>query len=119
MSHIVKLQTKMTDPKAIAAACKRLGLDEPVQGTAKVYGTKVTGTVINLPGWNYPLVIEADGTVKYDNYRGSWGDEEKLNDFQQAYGLECARQMAQAKGWSYSEVAVEDGAIEAHLTQYS
>jgi hypothetical protein len=32
MSHIVTVQTKVHDPAAILAACRRLNLPEPVQG---------------------------------------------------------------------------------------
>lgn len=34
MSHIISIKTKVTDPAALSAACNRLGLAEPVQGTA-------------------------------------------------------------------------------------
>lgn len=119
MSHIVKLATKMTDLKAIEATCRRLGLEAPRQGSAKLYsGQPVKGTIVNLPGWKYPVVIGQDGTVSYDNYGGSWGRQEELNKFQQSYGLAVAQQMAESQGWTYEEVPVENGAIEAHLVQY-
>lgn len=38
MSHIVTIKTRVKDPAALAAACTRLGLDPPVQGTAKLFG---------------------------------------------------------------------------------
>ena len=34
MSHIVTIKTEVRDPAAVAAACRRLGLPEPVHGTA-------------------------------------------------------------------------------------
>ena len=34
MSHIVTIRTEVRDPAAVAAACRRLGLPEPVHGTA-------------------------------------------------------------------------------------
>ena len=37
MSHIVSVKTEVRDPVAIAAACRRLGLPEPVHGTAKLF----------------------------------------------------------------------------------
>jgi hypothetical protein len=37
MSHIVTIQTKVHDPHAVAAACRRLNLAAPVQGTAKLH----------------------------------------------------------------------------------
>jgi hypothetical protein len=35
--HVVTIQTKVHDPHAVAAACRRLNLAAPVQGTAKLY----------------------------------------------------------------------------------
>ena len=58
MSHIVTVQTKVKDTAAITAACRRLGLAQPVQGTAKLYGGVATGLLLQLPGWNYPVVID-------------------------------------------------------------
>ena len=37
MSHIVSIQTEVRDPAAVAAACRRLGLPEPVHGTARLF----------------------------------------------------------------------------------
>jgi hypothetical protein len=35
--HNVTIATKVHDPAAVAAACKRLGLGEPTQGKAKLF----------------------------------------------------------------------------------
>ena len=37
LSHIVTIKTEVRDPAAVAAACRRLALPEPVQGTAKLF----------------------------------------------------------------------------------
>jgi hypothetical protein len=37
MSHIVTIQTKVHDPHAVTAACRRLNLAAPVQRMAKLY----------------------------------------------------------------------------------
>ena len=71
MSHIVSIQTKVRDPAAVAAACQRLGLAAPVQGTARLYGGEASGLLVQLPGWQYPAVIDtASGEVRYDNFGG-------------------------------------------------
>ena len=49
MSHIVQLQTQVKDAAAIRAACQRLGLPEPVQGTTKLFSGEVEGLAISLP----------------------------------------------------------------------
>ena len=73
MSHLVRLQTRLYDPVAIAAACGRLGLPAPVQGTAKLYSGEASGLLLQLPGWQFPAVIDlGSGVVQYDNYAGDW-----------------------------------------------
>lgn len=73
MSHIVTIQTKVHDRAAIHAACRRLGLSEPVEGTARLFSGESAGLLLQLPGWTYPAVIDPlTGTVRYDNYGGVW-----------------------------------------------
>jgi hypothetical protein len=73
LSHLVQIETKVHDPVAIAAACRRLNLAEPVQGTAQLYSGEATGMLVQLPEWQYPVVIDTlTGTVRYDNFDGHW-----------------------------------------------
>ena len=60
MSHIVTIATEVRDPDAVAAACRRLGLPEPVQGTASLFEGQATGLLVRLPGWLYPVVCDTD-----------------------------------------------------------
>ena len=43
LSHTVQIQTEVRDPAAVHAACRRLGLPEPANGTAQLYGGRVSG----------------------------------------------------------------------------
>jgi hypothetical protein len=73
MSHIVRIETKVHDPIAVAAACQRMGLATPVQGTARLYSGEATGLLVQLPDWQYPAVVDTlTGTIHYDNFGGSW-----------------------------------------------
>ena len=58
MSHIVSIRSQLRDAIAIGAACRRLGLAEPVHGTAEMYGGSVQGLLVQLPGWQYPIAID-------------------------------------------------------------
>mgnify|MGYP000415727162 CR=1 FL=1 len=59
MSHVVTIKTQLRDPTAIATACRRLNLTEPVHGTAQMYaGQTVEGLLVQLPGWKYPIAID-------------------------------------------------------------
>ena len=74
MSHIVTITTEVRDPDAVAAACRRLGLPEPVHGTAKLFEGEATGLLVRLPGWLYPVVFDtATGQVRFDNYDQALG----------------------------------------------
>ena len=114
MSHIVQIQTQVRDPVAIAAACRRLGLAEPVQGTARLFaGQEASGFVVQLPGWKYPVVCDlASGEVKFDNYGGRWGAQAQLDRFLQAHAVERAMLEARKQGHSVCEQSLADGSIK-------
>ena len=112
MSHIVQIQTEVRDPTAVAAACRRLTLPEPVHGTAALFSGEAAGLLVKLPNWLYPVCIDtASGTMKFDNYGGSWGDQEHLDKFMQAYAVEKAAIEARKKGYAVTEQALTDGSI--------
>jgi|SRR6516225_9872945 hypothetical protein len=118
MSHLVTVHTQVRDPVAIPAACRRLGLEEPVQGTAELYSGTATGLLLKLPGWLYPVVISTeDATLNYDDYAGRWGDPVQLERFIQAYAVEAARLQARKKGYAVSEQTLEDGSIRLQITE--
>jgi hypothetical protein len=118
MSHIVTVQTRLKDPAAITAACKRLGFVEPYQGTAHFYSREVTGLLVHLPDWQYPLVIDpSTGAVQYDNYGGEWGDFAQLHKFLQTYAVEKVKLEARKKGRAVSEQALEDGSVRLQIVE--
>jgi hypothetical protein len=118
MSHIVTIQTRVHDPAAIAAACRRLNLPEPVQGTARLYSGEATGLLLQLPGWQYPVVIDLlTGTLRYDNYSGRWGDQAQLNRFLQLYAVERCRQEGRKKGYAVTEQPLADGSIKLSIAE--
>ena len=71
MSHIVTIQTKVHDHAAVQAACQRLGLPKATEGTARLYSGEAAGLIVQLPGWQYPVVIDTlTGTMRYDDFEG-------------------------------------------------
>ena len=76
MSHIVQIQTEVRDPLAVRAACRRLGLAEPVHGTHKLFAAQeLVGLAVQLPGWRYPVVCNSEsGQLQFDNFSGRWKD---------------------------------------------
>jgi hypothetical protein len=113
VSHIVQIQTEVRDPEAVRAAAKRLGLDEPIFGTVRLFDAEATGLLVRLPGWLYPVVLDTStGRVRFDNYNGSWGDPKHLDAFMQAYAIEKAKIEARKKGHSVYEQPLADGSIK-------
>jgi len=120
MSHIVTVKTRLHDPAAIAAACRRLGLAEPVQGTARLFGGEAAGLLVRLPGWRYPVVVDtATGEVRFDNYEGRWGERQHLDRFLQLYAVEKCRIEARKKGLQVSEQTLADGSIRLSISEGS
>jgi hypothetical protein len=118
MSHIVRLQTKIHDPAAVAAACQRLNLAPPRHGTAQLYSGEAEGLIVQLPGWQYPIVIDTlSGVIRYDNFQGYWGDQEQLDRFLQLYAVERAKLEAHKKGYTVSEQALHDGSIKLQIIE--
>ena len=118
MSHVVAIATKVQDPVAVAAACQRLELPAPVQGTARLYSSTVTGLLVQLPDWKYPAVIDtASGTIRYDTFEGAWGDRRHLDALLQAYAIEVVRSESRKKGYLLTEQALADGSVKLLLQE--
>ncbi len=118
VSHLVQIKTKLHDIHAIRAACGRLALAAPREGTAQLYGDQTaTGILVHLGGWKYPLVIDtATGTVRFDNFAGHWGDSSRIDQFRQAYAIEKAKIEARKRGHQVNEIAQPDGSIRLTIT---
>ena len=113
MSHIVQIKTQVRDAEAVHAACRRLGLEDPVQGTTRLFSGEATGLAVQLPGWRYPAVCQLDtGQVQFDNFQGNWGEQKQLDQFLQSYAVEKAKLEARRKGHSVSEQQLQDGSIK-------
>ena len=113
MSHVVTIRTRLSDPAALAAACRRLGLGEPVHGTATLFSAAATGLLVQLPGWLYPAVVDTvSGEVRFDNYAGAWGAQGELDKLLQAYAVEKARAEARRAGHTVTEQPLSDGSIK-------
>ena len=113
MSHIVTIKTEIHDPTALAAACRRLGLAEPVRGKAKLFTSEAEGLIVNLPDWRYPVVIDTESRqIHYDNYQQQWGKQAELDRLLQAYAVEKARLEARRAGHTVTETCLQDGSVK-------
>ena len=113
MSHIVQIETEVRDAVAVGAACQRLKLEAPTQGTAKLFSSSATGVIVKLPGWRYPAVFDTQsGQARFDNYEGRWGEQGQLDRFLQGYAVEKAKLEARKKGHTVTEQSLADGSIK-------
>jgi hypothetical protein len=116
MSHIVTIEVEIRDSAAIHAACDRLGLKTPVEGTHELFSDKVQGLGVQLPEWKYLVVCNtAEGVLKYDNFGGRWGEQRHLDAFVQSYTIEKAKLEARRKGYSCIEQSQEDGSVKLSI----
>lgn len=115
MSHMVKVKTQMRNKAVQAAACKRLKLKAPVQGSHSFMdGKTAKGSVIQLSGWQYPIVIEESGECRFDNYNGRWGKIEELNKLKQAYAVESVLSVAAGR-YRVNEIPQANGGVKLQL----
>jgi len=113
LSHIIEIKTEVRDAAAAGAACRRLGLEAPVHGSAELYSGTVTGLIVKLPGWRYPAVFNTEsGQARYDIFNGRWGNQVQFDRFLQAYAVEKCRLEARVKGNTCIEQQLSDGSIK-------
>jgi hypothetical protein len=118
MSHLVSIATKVRDPGAVAAACQRLKLAAPFVGSADLFSGEAKGLIVQLPNWQYPIVIDtANGSIQFDNYGGQWGEQAQLDHFLQAYAVERAKSEARRKGFVCREESLENGSIKLQIIE--
>jgi len=106
-SHTSTVRIELRDDRALKAAVEALGGQFLGQGQYKLYSSQEAGVGFRLPGWTYPLVSRADGSLAYDDFNGHWGNVADLERLKGAYAIEAARLAAHELGW-YTELHGED-----------
>ena len=113
MSHLVTITTEVRDQVALQAACRRLKLADPVQGTFKLFSAQATGLAVQLPGWRFPVVCQLEtGQLQFDDYEGRWGERRHLDALLQTYAVELAKLAARRNGHTVIEQPLSDGSIK-------
>ena len=92
MSHLVVIETRVHDAAALTAACRRLGLAEPVHGNVQFFSGDATGLSVKLPSWQYPIVVDtAEGSISRRN-RGPQGCPRPAADHDRTTGSASLKQ---------------------------
>ena len=115
MSHTVTIKTKISDFTAIQAACHRLKLPQPTKGEVRLFDRVAQGIGVHLEGWRFPICVESDGNLLFDNFQGLWGAPERLDQFQQAYAVEKTKLESRKLGYQCSESVLADGSIRLNV----
>lgn len=111
MSHIATVKTELRDKVLLEQACKALGAEYLGFGTAEVFSVRRTGTVIKFPDWKFPIVIDAQGVVHFDNYNGAWGSLDRLHSLDQTYRKMVALAHLRRQGHRVVEQVTPQGDI--------
>ena len=111
MSHVVNLEVKIKSPAILAEVARGKGLEVRERETVRFYSSTRTGMSVWLPGWKYPVVVDEEGSVHYDNYGGRWGDIRELHRLVQDYAVEVVKREAMAEGEQVWESVEEDGTV--------
>jgi len=97
--------------KRVATEC---GAEILGEGSHELYAESVEGFAIKPKGYEYPVVVDKEGTVKYDTYRGAWGAEAELGKILAKYGAEQTKVEARRQGLTFSE-SENDEEIELEI----
>jgi len=117
MSHVATIALEFRDPAALIEAAGVCRLDLHPETVTFYDGTRVAGTALRLPGWRYPIVIDAEGRLHYDHYEGRWGDPVHLHRFRQAYAEAATTRFAYARGYLVTRTAQTDGTVRLALSR--
>jgi hypothetical protein len=117
MSHVATIALEFRDREVLAEAAAACGLAFGEDTVTFFNGTRVTGTVMRLPGWRYPVVIDGQGRLHYDHYEGRWGNLAQLHRFRQAYAEAATTRFARASGYLITRTTQADGTVRLALSR--
>lgn len=117
MSHIASVKVRIKDLQALEAVCRELNVpvETRTQQVSMYSGRIDAAATLRLPGWIYPVVVQADGSIKFDNYGGKWGSQEQLNRVLRRYSERVTVQQARRMGLSVRRHEQPDGSVVLRL----
>lgn len=121
MSHTAKIKVEFLNQEAFRAAAAACGYTWIGEGRHQFYRHNRTdgwadGLGFSIPGWSYPAVLTAEGTLAFDDssrqHYGRTAIDGKIPEFDRLtarYAIEAARLAAQAQGWTCMDQ--QDGSL--------
>jgi hypothetical protein len=121
MSHTVTVETQVKDIRILEQVCQELGFgfrQINADDAIKFYdGTSHTeGHAIDIPGWRYPVVVDSQGKMAFDNYSGRWGNESQLHVLRQKYTESVTIKTLKSRGAKFKRTQRDDGSIVLTVT---
>lgn len=98
MSHTVSIEATLTDHGCVQSAAKALNWQVLETKEHALFSSKETGLGIQIPNWKYPVVVKQDGSLKFDDYNGRWGNLADINKLKQGYTVALLTKTAQRQG---------------------
>lgn len=122
MSHVVTYQAKFVDLNCLKRCCNRNGytFKTDKQSLDSMFGPNENCVAaIELKDWVYPIYVDQNGDIHYDNYNGNWGSNESLDKLKQDYAREACYMQAESQGYTVqNEHYTADGKLVMELVQY-
>ena len=79
MSHTLSMKNVKIDQSSALIVANYMGWKTEQSATQRFFdGSSYSGTAVQLPGWRYPVIVDSEGEMHYDNYKGRWGDTKDL-----------------------------------------
>ncbi|MBI4474387.1 MAG: DUF2997 domain-containing protein [Acidobacteria bacterium] len=100
MSHTAQTKVEYRDKGALGKAILGMGGKVLGEGQYRLFGGPETGFGFTLSGWRYPLVLTSDGTLKFDDYEGEWGNRADLDRLKIEYAAAVVESKCAELCWS-------------------
>jgi len=112
LSHTASVQVQFRDREALADACRELGFALE-HGSVTFYDEKTySGDVIQLPGWQYPIVVETPETVRMDHFDGRWGDIAHFSRLKHSYAVHASIRAVERTGRRVLQRIEQNGHVQ-------
>lgn len=108
-SHTVAIDVKFESVSALTTAIEKLGGSILGLGVHELYGSNTaSGFGFTLPGWRYPLVVNADG-LNVDEYGNDRESAVTVQTIENEYAIAAANIAADKLGWLCERHETPDG----------
>jgi len=113
MSNELVLEAELKCPIALEAAVKALGWKWFGHGVHSQYVRKTTGYGIEIPGYYYRVVVDAEGAPRVDeDDQVSRVKKKLMDDLYKGYHVNVAMLDAKQRNGTFDMLELDDGSIE-------